>query len=61
MNRPAQSGGVSYKRYIIYAVRSVRKLFNRGVYYRFLLVSSILSAASGGVLNPTANKRLALE
>ncbi|MDR2659209.1 MAG: hypothetical protein LBC27_04380 [Spirochaetaceae bacterium] len=37
-------------------VRSVRKLFNYGVYYHFLLALPILTAASGGVLDPTANK-----
>jgi hypothetical protein len=32
MNLPALKGGVSCNRYIIYEVRSVRKLFNCGVY-----------------------------
>jgi hypothetical protein len=35
MNLPALKGGVSCKRCIIYEVRSVRKLFNCGVYYHF--------------------------
>jgi GDP-L-fucose synthase len=37
MNLPALKGGVSCKRCPIDEVRSVRKLFNCGVYYHFLL------------------------
>jgi prephenate dehydrogenase len=37
-------------------VRSVRKLFNCGVYYHFLLALPILTAASSGGADPTANK-----
>jgi hypothetical protein len=37
MNLPALKGGVSCKRYIVYEVRSGRKLFNRGIYYRFFV------------------------
>jgi hypothetical protein len=36
MNLLALKGEVSCKRYISYEVRSVRKLFNGGVYYHFL-------------------------
>jgi hypothetical protein len=56
MNLPALKGGVSCKRYIIYEVRSAKKLFNCGVYYHFLLALPILTALKGGVLDPTANK-----
>jgi hypothetical protein len=44
MNLPALKGGVSCKRYIVYEVRSVRKLFDRRVYYQFLLALPILTA-----------------
>jgi hypothetical protein len=37
MNLPALKGGVSCKRYIVHEVRSVRKLFNYGVYYHFFV------------------------
>jgi hypothetical protein len=57
MNLPAPEGGVFCKRCIIYEVRSVRKLFNCGVYYHFLLVLPNLTALRGGVLDPTANNR----
>jgi hypothetical protein len=56
MNLSALKGGVFYKRCIVHEVRSVRKLFNRGVYCHFLLVLPILTALKGGVLDPTANK-----
>jgi hypothetical protein len=53
---PRPEGRGICKRYIIYEVRSVRKLFNCGVYYHFLLVLPILTAPRGGVLDPTATK-----
>jgi hypothetical protein len=56
MNLPALKGGVSRKRYIVYEVRSVRKLFNRVVCYQFLLALPILTALKGGVSDPTANE-----
>jgi hypothetical protein len=37
-------GGISRKRCIVYEVRPVRKLFNCGVYYHFLLALLILTA-----------------
>ncbi|MDR1363996.1 MAG: hypothetical protein LBJ35_08140, partial [Spirochaetaceae bacterium] len=56
MNLLALKGEVSCKRYIVYEVRSVRKLFNYGVYYHFSFALPILTALKGGVLDPTANK-----
>jgi tRNA(fMet)-specific endonuclease VapC len=56
MSLPAASGGIFCKRSIIYEARSARKLFNCGVYYHISLVLPNLTAAIGGVLNPTANK-----
>jgi integrase len=61
MNLLALKGEVSCKRYIVYEVRSVRKLFNYGVYYHFSFVLPILTALKGGVLDPTANKNRKLE
>jgi hypothetical protein len=57
MSLPAASGGLSCKCSFIYEARSARKLFNCGVYYHISLVLPNPTAASGGVLNPTANKR----
>jgi hypothetical protein len=63
MNLLALKGEVSCKRCIVYKVRSVRKLFNRGVYYHFSLALPILTAltlpreAGSWVLDPTANKK----
>jgi hypothetical protein len=64
---PRPEGRVSCKRYIVYEVRSVRKLFNRGVYYHFLSALPILTAlklprrkAGSWVLDPTANKSIIL-
>jgi hypothetical protein len=57
MNLPALKGGVSCKRCPIDEVRSVRKLFNCGVYYHSLLALPNLTALKGGVLDPTANKK----
>jgi hypothetical protein len=56
MNLRVLKGEVSCKRYIVYEVRSVRKLFNCGVYCHFSLALPILTALKGGVLDPTANK-----
>jgi hypothetical protein len=56
MNLLALKGEVSCKRCIVYEVRSIRKLFNCGVYYHFVLILPILTALKGGVLDPTANK-----
>jgi hypothetical protein len=44
MNLLALKGEVSCMRCIVHEVRSVRKLFNCGVYYHFLLVLQILTA-----------------
>jgi hypothetical protein len=44
MNLLALNGEASCKCCIVYEVRSVRKLFNGGVYYHFLLVLPILTA-----------------
>jgi trigger factor len=57
MNLPAASGGVSSECYRHDEVRSVRKLFNCGVCYHFLLVLPILTAINGRVSDPTANER----
>jgi hypothetical protein len=53
MNLPALKGGVSCKRYIVYEVRSVRKLFNCGACYYFSLALSI------EILRMWGNKSLA--
>jgi hypothetical protein len=57
MNLPAASGGVSRLRCGLYEVRSVRKFINCGVYYHFFVYHLTRTAASGGVLNPVANKK----
>jgi hypothetical protein len=52
MSLPAASGGVSY---VERRGGSFRKeIYHTGVYYHFLSVLLILTAASGGVLNPKA-------
>jgi hypothetical protein len=52
MNLPAASGGVSCKRYIIYEVRSVRKLFNGGVYYHFVVGVTNSNCPKGRGIRP---------
>ncbi|MDR2053225.1 MAG: hypothetical protein LBP80_07410, partial [Treponema sp.] len=56
MNLLTLKDEVFCKRYPAHEVRSVRKLFNCGVYYYFFLVLPILTALEGGLLDPTANK-----
>jgi hypothetical protein len=57
MNLPAASGGVSRLRCGLYEVRSGKEIYKlRGLLPFFCLPNLTRTAASGGVLNPTANK-----
>jgi hypothetical protein len=58
INHLALKGKVSRKRCLFAEVRSVRKFFNYGVYYHFLLALLTLTALKGGGADPIANNRI---